>query len=172
MRKIKVKKKEEPVLLEDNSTMSIKSIVIMLIIMGIVFVGFYFITVKVLDNQSDSNDNNHTVVSEEYQSEKILFGQMLTRKESEYYVYAYDEKSKLYELFEKYIKDYNEKDDKLMIYRIDLNAGMNKNYVSDKTIVNETLDGLSVSGITLFKIKDGKIENYYTSTSDIANALK
>ena len=171
MRKIKVKKNNEPVLLEENTSFSLKSIIIMLIIMFVVFVGFYFITVKVLDRQ-ETNKTNVPIVSDEYQSEKILFSQMLTRKETEYYVYAYDEKSKLYSLFEQYIKKYDEKEDKLPIYRIDLNDGMNKNYISNKTVVNDSLEGLKVSDTTLFKVNNGKIEAFYTQSNDIANALK
>jgi hypothetical protein len=173
MRKIKNKKQKDNYLIEEGNNYSAKSIIIMVIIMIIVFVSFYFITIKVLENREDqSTVEDNTTVTEEYQSEKILFGQMLTRKENEYYVYAYDQKSKFYDLYEQYLKDYSSKDGALTVYRIDLNDGMNKSYVGDQTSIKDTLEGMQVSDITLFKIKDGKIDKYFTSSNDIAQELK
>lgn len=173
MRKIKKHKQAEQYLLDEDSSYSVKSIIIMFLVMAVIFVAFYFITIKVLENREKTNTvQEDPAVSEEYQSDKILFGQMLTRKENEYYVYAYDENSKFYELYENYLNDYSSKDKALTVYRIDLNDGMNKNYVGSKTVVNDNLDSLQVSSITLFRIKDGKIVKYFTSSDDIAQELK
>lgn len=170
MRKIK-NKRVNPQLIEEQESYSIKNTIIIILIIIAVFGLFYYLTTIVVRNQSTDIDDT-TDVSEEYQSEKILFGQMLTRKESEYYVYAYDESSKFYDLYDKYLQDYNKKENALEMYKIDLNDGMNKSYVGSKNVIGEDLENLQVSGITLFKIKDGKIVESYTDSSDISDQLK
>lgn len=165
--KLKKQKKYEPQLLDDQNSYSIKSMIIIILIIVVILVGFYFLTTVVVENKQIEEE---PVVNETYQSEKILFSQVLNRKESEYYVYAYDKKSKFYELYEKYFEKYNEKEDKLEIYEIDMNDGMNKEHIGDKTIIEE--DNIVVSEATLFKVKNGKLEKYFANHTDIINELK
>ena len=171
MRKIKKKRNNQPQLINEQSNYSVKSMIIIILIVIVVFIGFYFLTTVVVKNQNN-NVVEDEIVNKSYQSEKITFGQMLTRKDTEYYVYAYDENSKFYELYNQYLTNYNEKEEKIPVYLIDLNDGMNRSYVGDKTVVGPDLKSLKVNGITLFKIKDGVIEEYYTNSSDISNELK
>ena len=49
---------------------------------------------------------------------------------------------------------------------------MSKSYVGNKNVIGDDLEGLKVSGITLFKIKDGKIVESYTDSSDISDQFK
>ena len=169
VRRIK-KRKQTPTLIDDDTSYSFKSVALIIFVIAIVFVGFYFLTTVVVKNQSTTS-NNDTDITEGYQTEKILFGQLLTRKESEYYVFAYDENSKSYSLYNQYLKDYNQKDNALEVYRIDINDGMNKEYVSNSSHIGKDLTDLQVSGITLFKVKDGEIVESYTGVS-VGNALK
>ena len=169
VRKIK-KRKQIPNLIEEESSYSLKSVIGIIFIIAIVFVAFYFLTTVVVKNQS-SYSNSDTVVTEEYQTEKILFGQLLTRKESEYYVFAYDENSRSYTLYNQYLTDYNKKDNALEVYRIDINDGMNKEYVGNDSHIGTDLTNLQISGITLFRIKDGQIVDSYTG-ANVGNALK
>ena len=168
VRKIK-KKRQTPTLIEEETSYSLKSIIGIVVVIAIVFVGFYFLTTIVINNQSTNNTD--TNITEDYQTEKILFGQLLTRKESEYYVYAYDETSKSHSLYSQYLTEYSKKDNALEVYRIDINDGMNKEYVSNKSNIGTDLTDLQVSGITLFKIKDGQIVESYTGVL-VGNALK
>ena len=70
------------------------------------------------------------------------------------------------------IEKYNSKDSHIKFYEINLDDAFNKNFVSNKSNIVEDIDNLKVSGDTLFKIKDKKIEFYKEGTSDISSYLK
>ena len=101
-----------------------------------------------------------------------MFGQIFSRSDSEYYVIAYNESGKFKDIYNKYIDKYNSKDSHIKFYEINLDDAFNKNFVSNKSNIVEDIDNLKVSGDTLFKIKDKKIELYKEGTSDISSYLK
>ena len=161
------KKQEE----KEIETYSIKQLLTIILIVLLVFVVFYIITTFVVKPLSSSNNDTTTVID----SDKITFNNLLNRKESEYYVLAtkaslynsYGSKVNYIEMYERYISDYS---GDLKFYRIDLDDALNKNYIGDENITDD-LSKLKVNDEVLFKISDGKIENYYVGSQSIVKAL-
>ena len=171
MRKIKQKKiKEQPVTLDDNY--QAKNMFIIIIIIVVLLVPLYFITTLVLDNNKKETKTTENNTPVEIQTAKILVGQLLNRKDSSYYVIAYKKDNKMSSLFNQYINDYKKNEEHLNIYKIDLDEGLNKNYISDTTNITDELKDLKLSDTTLFKIVDGKIDSYYVGNNDVIDALK
>lgn len=171
MRKIKQKKvKEQPVTLNDNY--QAKNMFIIIIVIVVLLVPLYFITTLVLDNNKQEQQQTSNNKPVEIQSEKILVGQLLNRLDSSYYVIAYKKDNKMATLFNQYITDYKKKEEHLNFYKIDLDEGLNKNYISDETNITDDLKNLKISDTVLFKIVDGKIDNYYVGNNDVIDALK
>lgn len=170
MKKIKQKKiKQQPVTLDDNY--QAKNMFIIIIIIVALLIPLYFITTLVLnDNKKIENVKDTTPVK--IQNEKILVGQLLNRHDSSYYVIAYKKDNKMISLFEQYIKDYKNKEEHIEFYKIDLDDGLNKGYISDTANITDELKDLKLNDTTLFKIVDGKIDSYYIGNIDVVNALK
>lgn len=55
---------------------------------------------------------------------------------------------------------------------INMNEAFNQKFISDKSNIVDDINELKVSDETLFKIKDGKIEEYKIGSSDINSYLK
>ena len=170
MKKIKQKKtKQQPVTITENY--QAKNMFIIIIVIIVLLVPLYFITTLVV--KTDNKENNNTEKAPvEIQSEKILVGQLLNRHNDSYYVIAYKKDNKMITLFNQYINDYKNNEDHLEFYKIDLDDGLNKGYISDETNITDELKDLKISDTTLFKIVDGKIESYYVGNDDVVNALK
>lgn len=169
MKKIKQKKvKEQPVTLDDNY--HAKNMFIIIIIIVVLLVPLYFITTLVIDNNKEEKVVEKTPVT--IQSEKILVGQLLNRPNESYYVIAYKKDNKMITLFNNYINDYKNNEDHLEVYKIDLDDGLNKGYIKEETNITDNLKDLKISDTTLFKIVDGKIDNYYVGNENVIDALK
>ena len=155
-------------LINDDESFKIKNVIIILLIIMIVLVSFYFITKYVLEHKKDDTPVAESVIDRE----KIIFGQMFNRPDSEYYVIAYDSTGKSKDIYNKYIDKYNSKDGSIKVYEIDLKDDFNKNYITNKSNIVSDIDNLKVSGDTLFKIKDKNIEMYKEGSNDISSYLK
>ncbi len=153
---------------------SLKSFIVILLILSITFGLFYYITYLVVGGQK--KDNNPTQI---VNADQILLNQMLTMAENEYYVIATKSESKLNgyssidyeELYEKYIKDYSSKENSIKFYYVDLNDTMNKSFVGEKLVVKNDLTDLKINDDVLFKIKDSKIEFYRAGHEAIIDYL-
>ena len=86
-------------LINDDESFKIKNVIIILLIIMIVLVSFYFITKYVLEHKKDDTPVAESVIDRE----KIIFGQMFNRPDSEYYVIAYDSTGKSKDIYNKYI---------------------------------------------------------------------
>lgn len=170
MRKIKQKKiKQQPVTIEENYPA--KNMFIIIIIILLLLVPLYFITKLVINNDKEVETQEESTPVK-IQTEKILVGQLLNRNKPSYYVIAYKKDNKMINLFNQYISDYKNKEEHLEFYKIDLDDGLNKGYISDTTNITDELKDLKISDTTLFKIIDGKIDSYYIGNTDVVNALK
>ena len=133
MKKIKQKKiQPKPVTLDDNY--QAKNMFIIIIIMVVLLVPLYFITTLVLNNNKDNEEEVVDTTPVQIQSEKILVGQLLNRPNSSYYVIAYKKDNKMITLFDNYINDYKNNEEHLEFYKIDLDDGLNKGYISDTAL--------------------------------------
>ena len=161
-------KYQAPLINDNEDTFKFKNLIIWIIVIVVVLVGFYFITTYVLDHKSDETEVQESV----NQTEKIIFGQICDRKYKEYYVLAYKEDSRLKGIYNRYISKYNKKDNHLNVFMINMNEAFNQKFISDKSNIVDDINELKVSDETLFKIKDGKIEEYKIGSSDINSYLK
>lgn len=171
----KVKEEKQKPIVEEQY--SIKKMIIIILILCLVFAVFYFITTLVVKNNKNDETTNQIV---EIDSNKITVGQLLNRNEKEYYVLA--TKQSLYpslntemdykELYNNYISSYEELENPLPIYRIDLDDVLNKNYWSEELNITDNLTELKLNDEVLFKIEDKKIEKHYVGSSEILKALK
>ena len=105
----------------------------------------------------------------EFSYEKILIGTVFNQSEKEYYVLfdTYGEGTN-----DQYVDKLVTKSDK-KIYKVDMSNKANATHISTKG--NEKADKsteLKINGITLIKIKSGKIAKYYEGLDKIEYALK
>ena len=166
---IKNNKKEKVV---ENDTYSLKKLLLIIIVLSVLFGVFYFITYLLVDpTEQNESDNEITEIDESL----ITLGNLLNRKEKDYYVLA-TKKSKnnqanYKELYNQYIKKYSENEEALKFYNIDLDNAMNKMYISDELNISNEVSKMKLNDDVLFKIKDNKIDAYYVGNSKILDEL-
>ena len=171
---IKTNKKQEKIVEQD--TYSLKNLIRIIIVLVIILGIFYLITTLVVDAVKQDNINN-TVT--QIDSTKITLNNLLNRNEEEYYVLATKEslynninsQIKYSELYNNYISEYASLEDALPFYAVDLDDALNKNYMSDELNITDDIGEIKLNDEVLFKIKDGKIEEYFVGSSDILEEL-
>ena len=172
---IKDKKQEQKQI--QNDTYSIKSFILIIVVISVIFGIFYLVTsmfVKPVKEESYTNEIT------EFDSTKITLGNLLDRKENEYYVLAtmkslynsYTSKINYSELYNNYISSYTSNEDSMKFYYVDLDDALNKNYISEELNISNEISELKLNNEVLFKIKNKEIEDYYVGSSDILLVLK
>ena len=101
-------------------------------------------------------------------SNGVICGTLLNQEEAEYFVMAYSHKASDKSLYEGLISNYQGSNH---VFNMDLDSGLNKNCLGEKTVVNNDLTKLKIASPTLFKIKNKKIEKAYTTKEDIIKNL-
>lgn len=169
--KIKNNKKEEIIPIKEEY--SVKKILVTIVIIIIIFLAFYFITTLVIKPINNKQNNSAVVID----STKILLNHLLDRKEEEYFVLATKpnqttiNKINYSEIYNNYIRDYKSKENPLQFYMVDLNSALNKNFIGENTNITDNLSELKLNDEVLFKIKNGKIDEYYVGHSEIIKKL-
>ena len=151
----------------------LKKMIMIVVILVVLFFVFYFITTLVINPSENENQTNEIT---EIDKTKITINHLLDRNESEYYVLAtmesmYPHEINYKEIYNKYINDYTSKDNALKFYSVDLDDALNKSYLGEKMNITNKLVDLKINDEVLFKIKNGKIENYYVGNSKIVDFL-
>ena len=179
--KIRVNKNKKNNEIKVSTEYSIKNLIKIVIIITLIFALFYLITIfasKKIVKDSDSSVKSTLV--EDYDN-KISFAELLNRKEEEYYVLATMESkyknignysASYINLYNNYIEDYKNKENALIVYKINLDNVLNKAYISDKNNITNDLSELKVNDEALFKIKDKEIVEYYIGSKHILTGLK
>lgn len=175
MKVAKIKKNSKKEQSIQKETYSIKSMIKILIILLLIFGVFYFITTLFIKNNNTSEDNSKVVID----NSKITLSQILSQKENEYYVIA--TKKSLYEssytqtnyvvLYNEYINKYNQGEESLKFYFVDLDDALNKKYLSDNLNIVNKVSEIEINDEVLFKIKDNKIEKSYVGKDKILDKL-
>lgn len=154
---------------------SLKSIIIIILILTAIFFAFYLVTSIVI--KGNSTVSNSTSVVEE---NKITISKLFSEKESEYFVLVLKDsnsQSNNYSdinynsLYNKYISDYNKKDNSLKFYKAYLSDALNSNYLGSETTITNDLSNIKFNDDTLLKVKDGNIEEYFVGNKEIINKL-
>lgn len=139
-------------------------------IVVLALVSFYFIFAiyngEISFGKKDDEEEEVTI-----QNIKILAGSTFNRIDSEYYVLFYDFEGNnalnclaIYNL-------YNQKEEHLKMYVVDLNNAFNKTYVVDSIdLVNvNSASELKVMDASLIKVKDGKAEFVISGNEELSN---
>ena len=142
MKVAKIRKKAEIKKETMGETYSVNNMVKILVILLLIFGIFYGITILLVKNNKQEDNNPVSVID----STKITLSQLLNRSEDEYYVIA--TKASLYEsayvetnyieFYNNYINQYKQEEESLKFYYVDLDSALNKKYYTDElTITNE-----------------------------------
>lgn len=164
---------------KDNTEYSVKELIKIILIVVIVFAVFYVITTLVVKPANKVANNSNSQEQVKADDSTILLNHLFDMSDHEYYVLATKENSNngiqkntsYLEIYSKYIDDYKNDENSLNFYFVDLDETLNKAYISDKSNITDNLNDLKLSDDTLFKIKDGKIENYYEGKDLIIQTL-
>lgn len=172
MKKAKLVKNNKKQEIMEKDTYSLKSFLLIILVLVIILGIFYFITTLVVKpvNPID-NDNGVTIID----STKITLSNLLNRKEEEYYVLATKQnnnaQANYQTLYNNYINEYKKQEDALTFYNVNLDDALNKNYISGELNITDDLSELKVNDDILFKIKDNKIEEYFAGNKNILKEL-
>ena len=104
--------------------------------------------------------------------ENIEAGTILNREENDYYVVLADMSNNSKYITE-VINEYNKKENKIKLYKVDLSEGLNRSIVSDTSnLIVSNLADLKVSDTSLLRVTNHKIVNAYSGVDNIENILK
>lgn len=164
--------------------------IIMVCIVICVFCAFYFLTVFISkdnsnsssnSNNSSSNSSNASSTSSSSSSssnasisyDNIIIGRSFSMDEAAYLVLYYDgSNSDLSSTVGTLVSTYKNKDSHLPIYKVDMSDGLNKNYTSEESNTNpSSVEDLHINGITLIKFVDNKVDEYIEGQDSISDYL-
>ena len=166
--KVDNKKVIEEIPVDESIKHGIKVAAAVLVIFGLV----YLFTVNVTKNSTDLVVKKR-VENTSIQYDEILAGTSFNQQDNEYLVLYFDvendKDSKYYSLK----NEYEQKENKLPIYYVDLGSVFNKYIVSDEATDGATsAEELKVTNPTLIKFSNGAISEFITGEEDITNYLK
>ena len=169
----KIKNKENKRIIEEeyneefSFTKFIGIILIILIVLGV----FYTITTLVAKKPETKEETRSSVIDEEL----VTISNMLSKKESDYYVLAFksetDKKSNL-NVYNMYLKDIKEKNKDFKLYRVNLGDAINKSYISDENNITNNLDEFKIKDEVLLHVVDNEIVESFVSLNQISSKLK
>lgn len=152
----------------NSDTNEIKNLLIITFIILAISVGLYFLTDKTLNKKKEEEKTPAEISYSE-----ILVGTMFSRPYNEYYVLAYKQDDENADSLDDLFTKYDEKDEALKIYYIDLGNPFNASALSDTANKKpEKPEEVKIKDQALFLIKDGKVTKFYEKISDIEKALK
>lgn len=158
--------------IEKNEVLGDAKKIIIITISVLVFIGiFYLLTVFILGKDDVNNDNDNEV---EIQFDEILIGTSFSLNDDEYYVLYYetDDDDVSFDL-NSVISSYRSADKDLYLYTVDMSNALNSQFSSEKSNTTASkASELQISGPTLIKFSDGKIDKYIEGIDDITDTLK
>lgn len=166
----KAKSKKEKLLIENNEITNLTKII--LVVTGI-FLAFYLITYLVTKNSATKDTDTETKAAT-IQYDEILLSNLLKQNNSEYYVLAYDADDVYYDAYNTSLTAYSSTTGALRVYKSIISNGFNKTYYDAKADSNtnvSSIEELKLNASTLFKIKDGKVEQSYVGHDAIVAYL-
>lgn len=167
----KVKKKnvkEEEVTNQYN----IKSIIVLIICVLVVFFGFYLFTLR-MTKKNDTSTDEKTTEEVNISYDTIMLGQSLSMGDESYYVLFYDfSDDDTSSVYQNLFTNYKSKKE-LPIYRVDMSSGFNKNYLTEgeANYNPSSIAEFSIKGATLMKIDNHEVVDYIDGEGNITNLL-
>lgn len=138
----------------------------------VLFIGFMLIFTKIKTGEWNLfTKKNRVVYSAEIQDKKITCGSILNRKDSKYYVLAFDMDDEMttpiyQSLTEAYASSSKEK-----VYYVDLGNSRNNICMDEKLNITNDVKTLKVSNPTLLLVEGGKVTYSTTKYDDMKTRL-
>ncbi len=149
----------------------IRNLIILLVIVILICVGIYFLTEKLVDKDLIKKSDTSTATAEiDYDS--AIVGTMFNRVEDEYYVILYSKEDDGMK-YDTLLNIYRSSENYIKTYYVNLDLKINNGALKDT--LNKTPKNskeVSVTGPTLYKIKDGKVTECYSDFDSIKSILK
>ena len=165
---VKNKKVKETKIMSDD-VVKVRNMLILLVGVVIVCVGLFFLTEKMIEKDTKTNEETTEV---EFDNDIATIGTMFNRNYDEYYVLLYSKEEHSKDL-DSVLDSYRSSDNYIKTYYIDLDKKINSIALKDKLVKNPTNSNeVSVNGPTLFKIKDGKAIKTIDGIDNIIDVLK
>lgn len=166
----KIKNKENKRVIEEeySEDFSIVKFISIIMIIMIVLGVFFVITTFVAKKPEVEKNTANSVIRDEM----VTIGNMLSQKESDYYVLAYkNERGKKtnLDIYEKYIKDITANNKEFKLYRVNLTDAINKSYISDTNNITDNLEEFKISDEVLLHIVNNEIEESFVGLNEINN---
>lgn len=152
-----------------------KNLVLIIFIIAVVFGLMYLLTYGILEKGLLTKGyTKPTVQTPVVDYETATIGTVFDKPEKEYYV-VFDNFGDINEksvYLDSLLTMYEDKDETLPIYKVDMSYGINDQYKSEKSNkkANKSVD-LKIKGVTLIKIKNGKNVLYLDDIDKIAAEL-
>ena len=160
--------------ISSSFSLEFSKIIKILVVIAIFFVVFYLLTVYILQKDDTSTIINTIPGEAEIQYQEILAGNSFSVDKGHYYVLYYDMSDEnLKSSYTSLITAYEEKENHMSIYTVDISSAFNKKYISDISNVNvANIDDLKIPGPTLIEIQSGKAINYVEGQEKIEDILR
>lgn len=173
--KTKIKNAQEPKIeTQSNENEMVKLLKIVLVVTGIMLV-FYGITLLVTKKSEEVLENKETkeqTQKTEIQYKNIMIGTMLNHGGT-YYVLIEEKDDNRIAEYDSLIATIESSEDAPRIYKANLTDSFNKTYLGkEENYYVENLNEFKVTGTTLVKVKDGRIEVAKDTYDSIKNTLK
>ena len=152
--------------------------VIIVCVIICVFCAFYFLTVFISKDDSSSTNSNSsnkkTTETTNISYDEILLGRSFSMEDGEYLVLYYDkDNSDLSSEMSSALSTYNNKDSHLNVYTVDMSDALNSSFTSDEANHDaKDASEMKISGPTLIKFNNNKIDDYIEGKEEITEYLK
>ena len=152
--------------------------VIIVCVIICVFCAFYFLTVFISKDDSSSTNSNSsnkkTTETTNISYDEILLGRSFSMEDGEYLVLYYDkDDSDLSSEMSSALSTYNNKDSHLKVYTVDMSDALNSSFTSDEANHDaKDASEMKISGPTLIKFNNNKIDDYIEGKDEITDYLK
>ena len=152
--------------------------VIIVCVIICVFFAFYFLTVFISKDDSSSTNSNSsnkkTTETTNISYDEILLGRSFSMEDGEYLVLYYDkDNSDLSSEMSSALSTYNNKDSHLNVYTVDMSDALNSSFTSDEANHDaKDVSEMKISGPTLIKFNNNKIDDYIEGKDEITDYLK
>lgn len=146
-----------------NNENELLKLIKLVVIVSLIFVLFYVITIFVNKEEPKNEEVTKTPASIQY--DEILIGNLLEQPNDEYYVLVYDTEDSESNVYLAYLSNYSQNKKALRYYTAELNNPLNAGFVGEEANFKiKKITELKLTGPVLFKIKKGKISQYYEDT--------
>ena len=134
---------------------------------------FYFLTVYLLQRDVSSGVVDTTPGEADIQYQEILAGSSFSMNASHYLVLYYDMSDEsLRSSYTSLISSYEDLDNHLPIYTVDMSSTFNKKYSSDTSNSSvQDLDDLQINGPTLIEFNNDSVSDYIQGQEAISEFL-